>query len=390
MRRLIVAKRNVAVLDFGSNHISVLIGEKSVNDTFAVKGYSKSFYGGFLEGEILEPENLEEVLCKTITTAEGNAHTHITHLYIGAPAEFCICEVCTKVIRFSRRKKISERDVQDLFNKANEFYSNPTHKVLQTSAICFELDNGEQVIDAVGCTSSMLRATISFTLCERRFLGTVLRAIDRLRIPNIEFVCEPLAEALHLIEPAKRDSSAILVDCGYLTTSVSVIVGDGIVFMRSFSLGGGHIAKDIAEYLKLPFPVAEAVKKKLVLTGKPMENENLMIKANSQNIKVDAAACYDIAVTKVRQIGKMIQKCLDGCEINYLEDVPICLTGGGISYLKGVTNLLEQVLGKKIIIVGPEVPQMAEPVNSAILGLLDYALKRSRAESPFWIKIFSN
>jgi len=63
----------VAVLDFGSNHIAVLIGDKSVNDTFSVKGYSKSFYAGFLEGEILEPEELEDVLCQTISTAESNA-----------------------------------------------------------------------------------------------------------------------------------------------------------------------------------------------------------------------------------------------------------------------------------------------------------------------------
>jgi len=262
--------------------------------------------------------------------------------------------------------------------------------VLQTSPICFELDNGEQVIDAVGCVSSTLCATISFTLCERRFIGLVLKAIDKLRIKNIEFVCEPLAEALYLIEPRKRDNSVVLVDCGYLTTSVSVVVGDGIVHLRSFALGGGHISQDIAEYLKVPFTVADSVKKQLVLTGKPAGSEKLIVTVKDNDIKIDTQECYEIAVAKIRQIGKMIQKCLEDCNINDLDSMPIYLTGGGISYLKGVTNVLESVLDQSVVIIGPDVPQMSEPVNSAILGLLDFALKKNRAESSFWIRIFSN
>ena len=385
-----MAKRNVAVLDFGSNHIAVLIGDKSVNGTFSVKGYSKSFYAGFLDGEILEPDTLEDVLCNTISTAESNAHSRITHLYIGAPAEFCVCEVCTKTIKFPRKKRITERDIQSIFDKANDYYSNPTHKVLQTSAVCFELDNGEQVIEAVGCVTSTLKATISFTLCERRFVGLVLKAIDRLRISNIEFVCEPLAEALYLIEPRKRDNSAVLVDCGYLTTSVSVVVGDGIIHLRSFSLGGGHISQDLSEYLKLPFNVADSVKKQLSLTGKPAAKEKLVVDIKDRNIQIDTQECYEIAVSKVRQIGKMVQKCLEDCQIDDLANLPVYLTGGGISYIKGVTNVLESVMDQNVVVVAPDVPQMSEPVNSAILGLLDYALKKTRAESSFWIKIFSN
>ena len=64
-----MSKRNVAVLDFGSNHISVMIGDKGVNGTFDVRGFAQSSYSGFMNGEILEPELLSEVLCQTILNA---------------------------------------------------------------------------------------------------------------------------------------------------------------------------------------------------------------------------------------------------------------------------------------------------------------------------------
>ena len=81
-----MAKKNIAVLDFGTNHISVLIGDRGINGTFDVRGFAKSSYAGFLDGEVLEPEKLGTVLVNTITAAENNARAKITHLYIGVPA----------------------------------------------------------------------------------------------------------------------------------------------------------------------------------------------------------------------------------------------------------------------------------------------------------------
>ena len=100
-----MSKRNVAVLDFGSNHISVMIGDKGVNGTFDVRGFAQSSYSGFMNGEILEPELLSEVLCQTILNAESNARAKITHLYVGVPAEFSIAEVRTKCLNVKNNER---------------------------------------------------------------------------------------------------------------------------------------------------------------------------------------------------------------------------------------------------------------------------------------------
>ena len=383
-----MARKNVAVMNFGSRNIVVLIGDRSVNGTFDVRGYAEIPFAGFMEGEILEQEKLPEVLCEAINTAQNNARCKITHLYIGVPAEFSVAEVKNVSLNFGKRKRITDKDIDELFNMADEYGSSPTHCVINRSPVCFELDSGERVIDPKGQISESLKATLSFILAERNFMGIVSSAIREIEIPFVDFISETLAETMYLIEPAERDRCAIFVDCGYLSSSVAVVVGDGIVCLKSFSLGGGHIVAALVKFLEIPFSVATELKKYATLTGQPSENEKITLNYKGQKYQFDALAVYEIVQRKVRQIAKMISKSLETCAYERPDYIGINLTGGGISYIKGVAEALKEYLGKEVKILEPKVPQMDEPKNSAVLGLLDLALKQTNAHYSIFIKIF--
>jgi cell division ATPase FtsA len=48
-------------MDFGSEKISVFVGERGLNDTLRVLAMGTCEYSGYLEGEILEPLKLKEI-----------------------------------------------------------------------------------------------------------------------------------------------------------------------------------------------------------------------------------------------------------------------------------------------------------------------------------------
>ena len=52
-----MARKNIAVLDFGSSHISVMMGSLSLNGALNLKGYGEVSYAGFMDGEFLEYEH---------------------------------------------------------------------------------------------------------------------------------------------------------------------------------------------------------------------------------------------------------------------------------------------------------------------------------------------
>lgn len=387
-----MSKRSVAVLNFGTRHLSVLIGSRSVNGTFDIHGSAESEYGGYMNGEFLEPEKLTVAVQDTIAKAENNAFCKITHLYIGVPAEFSAVVVKDVNIDFPRRKRIKEEDVEKLFELADDFSASATHSVINRCPIYYVLDDGSKVIDPRGKITQTIDATLSFVLAEKEFLGTVNKILSPLHFETIDYFSEPLSETLFLLAPEVRDNVAILVDCGYLSTSVSLVMGDGLLCLRSFSLGGGHIMADLCSAFKISPKQAEQLKQDIAFNIELSPEDFYQVQSQnseSADLKFNAIEVNQVAKSRVVQIGKMIKKCLDDFDFEYPDYIPVMITGGGVCYMKGATNIISKIVDRDVQIIVPPVPQMDKPVSSASLSVLDLALKQ-RKSSPIMvlIKIF--
>lgn len=385
-----MSRKNIAVLNFGTNHVSVLIGDRGVNNTFDIKGFSQSVYGGYMNGEFLEPEKLPLVVQDCIADAQNNAFLNITDLCVGVPAEFSAVVVKDVSIDFEKKRKVTNDDIESLFELADDFGSSPTHQVANKCPIYYVTDNGTKVIDPIGVATTSLQAILSFVLVEKNFWGFVNRILSPLGFRNVEFFSEPLSECLYLLDPEVRDGFSILVDCGYLSTSVSLVMGDGLLCMRSFSLGGGHIMADMCSAFKLTPEQAENLKQQIAFDVEPTEADSYIIKnADGEDISINAVEANQVAKYRIEQIGKMIKKCLKDFDFEYPDYIPINITGGGVCYTKGAINILSKVLDKDVQIVAPQVPLMEEPVSSSILGLLDLALKQHKPKPmSIFLRIF--
>ena len=383
-----MAKKNVAVINFGTSRISVIIGDRGINNTFDVRGFGEINYAGYMDGQFLEIERLTDCVRAVLAMAENNARCKITDLYVGVPAEFCVSAVRSCQRNFPKKHKISEQDIESMYNEADEFSASPTHTVINKSPIYFTLDDNRRVVDPKGVVTTRIGAMFSFVLAERDFISVVSSILDPLKIKFVDYLSEPLAESLYLIEPSDRDACAILVDCGYLSTSVSVIMGDGLVSLSSFSLGGGHIVSDLVDQFEIPFSVAEQLKRKIVLSFQPEKGDYYEVLQGEREFKVDAGIANAVVAARVTQISKMVGKCLQSCKFEYPDYIPILLTGGGLSYLKGARDLMSKVLGKDTRILAPSVPQLDKPHVSSLLGLLDVALKQNKVNNTFFSKLF--
>jgi len=60
-----MAKNTVSVLDFGSSKLTLLVGNRTVNNNFNIISSSDIEYAGFMNGEFLEEENLQKTEEKT-------------------------------------------------------------------------------------------------------------------------------------------------------------------------------------------------------------------------------------------------------------------------------------------------------------------------------------
>ncbi|MDR0426709.1 MAG: hypothetical protein LBH24_06040 [Clostridiales bacterium] len=381
--------QDVAILDFGSSKITVLIGERGINNTICLKGMGQCDYAGFGGGEWFEPAQLSYVLGHAITNAETNSGTKIESLYIGVPGEFTTNVVKELSMGLNKRRKVTEADVDALYNTGNDFYGQSEFAVVNIQPVYFELDDDKRTLVPYGNVCAKLGTLASYTLAETKFTKFVTSLIKGLGIISMEFVSSCLAEVLFLFSEEERDKSVVLFDIGYITSNVIVGKGDGLLALNNFSMGGGHIAGDLAKCLGISFTQAESLKRKVILSLSAGDGDVYEIGAGDTVRTFKASEVNEIVVERLKIIAKAITKCLKLCPYEYPDFIPYYLTGGGISYIRGAKEVMSKQLGRSIEIIAPDIPQINKPNLSASWGLLDLAI---RSETPvkkgFFAKLF--
>lgn len=124
-------------------------------------------------------------------------------------------------------------------------------------------------------------------------------------------------------------------------------------FQRTFSLGGGHITGDLATALEISFTKAESLKRKVVLSLNVGEQDVYEVTTRDGTESYPAQMVNEIVTETVARLARTVNKCLAQCEYDYPDYIPLSLTGGGLSYIKGARDVLSKQLGKPVEIVGP-------------------------------------
>lgn len=372
-----MANNYACVLDFGSSKVTVMIGERGVNGTFNIRGNGEAEYAGFYEGDFVEPENLQQAVANAITRAETNSGISIKKLYVGVPSEFSYCEQASASVNYGKRVKIKKSNIYDFFELASKNLNFDNGVIINRSPINFILDDNKRSINPENEYSTKLSGNVSFVIAEKSFISTIDQILQTLNIEQVNYISSVLSESIYLLEPEIRDTGAILIDCGYISSFITTVKGDGLTSLSAFSVGGGHITADLCEVLKISFNQAENLKRKIVLSLDATDSDYYEINLNNNTQPVSAKLANEIVMARLDMIASIINKCLNNLKLDSGVYMPIFITGGGICYLKGAKDYLSKAIAKNIEIVAPNVPQLNRPHYSSVLGLLNIALTQN-------------
>ncbi|MBQ6979487.1 MAG: pilus assembly protein PilM [Clostridia bacterium] len=361
-------KKQIAVIDVGSSKITVIIGERGVNKTFLIKARKEYTYDGFADGEFFDEANLKRILFSAAEFIGGLIRKEDARVFVGVPGEFTKVYVKSSQISFSYKKRVTDADVDALFDAAF-VSSSAKYSLINRSAIVYELDDYRRLANPIGATSEVLKGKLSFILCDNAFLNIFKNTLKAAGIEDVECVSSALAEVMYLIDPEARDRIVMLLDVGYITSTFSLVQGDGIIYQRSFSYGGGYITAALTQKFELDFALAEELKRKVNLSavnGKDYELIALSDNSyhNSEEARLTVKDSLDV-------LCEEIEKCRENSGYNVPEYVPLLITGGGITYLRGAKEHIANRTGLNVDTVAPKVPLMDKPTESSALSLLD-------------------
>lgn len=375
-------KKSVAVLDIRSSEITSVVGERGVNNTFIIKSKYSCGYDGFAEGELLDEDGflsaVSDVVKSTLASMSG-----VKTFYVGVPGEFTKTVNVDKVMSFQSAKKITQTDCDYLAGMAAPADTDE-YQTIKHSCLYYVLSDKRKLIDPVGMPSDSLMGRFCFYQCKNSFVDILLKAFKKFSdIENINLIPTVYAEALYLIKPELRDEYAVLFDLGYISSSYSVVCGNGLAFSESFSLGIGHIAAYLMTELEIPFEVATAYLSKINLNAKETLNALEECFYEGTTYKFSTVILRDKIREGLDGICETIEACRQSFTGKNVDGKPVYLTGEGVKTIRGTAEHLSNRLVKNVEIITPAVPYYDKPQFSSLLSLLDASLKDAASASIF-------
>ena len=380
-----MTKDAVAVLEVGTQKITCIIGQRGVNGTFLIKSLAECDYEGFSEAQFFDQQSLSSAISEVLKRTSKAARTSINKLYVSVPGEFSYAVVRESTLAFPKKKRIKRRDLQEMRDPlgTDDKYG---YTITDSHAIYYTLDDNRRVYDPEGMQSFKIVGRFSYIYSSKAYLKKLENICKLMGVSTVEFISESLAQSKYLIPKEERDLKRIVIDVGYLTTNVFVTFGNGVLYQRAFSYGGGYITASLIKTVEvdrpidmaLKFEIAERLKRKINLGYAinvdghypiAVNDEDFLLPLQKSNVTV--RFCLD-------ELAGYIDKVMRECPLDLSVNAPIALTGGGVAYMRGAKEYLSSRLEMPIQILTPQIPYMNKPDESACLSLLNESLDRNK------------
>ncbi len=365
-------KTTVAAMDFGTSKIVALVAETSGRQRCDIIGAGIATYDGFLEGQWNAPDQLNQAIADAVQKAEEQSHTRIREINVGVPGAFStVYTVEVKVELQGADPRVTEKDINELFARANQELGDVRGSIIHRSPAWFIVDDGKKTLEPAGVRGYELRGMISFVVADQFFLDDVTERFRSLGITVNGCFSTPTGQAMLFVPDEERDRSAVLVDMGYLTTEVMVIEGDAITYLKTLPLGGGLMAADLAYGLDTTLSEAEKIKRSYIF-GLAAGQENFDANDREGNPKTFSREEVEkVLEPRAEEICEAVEEAVRLSGVRLSNWSPVYLTGGALSINRGGKDFLAAKLNKPVRDLPRRAVKLSSPAYSSALGLLD-------------------
>ncbi len=369
-----MAKKSVAVLDIRSSEVAVFIGERGVNHTFVFQASKTEPYGGYEDGAFYDVGELSRAVLRALDGVEQICGERCRTLYVGVPGEFTTVIPKEQDIGFPKRVKIGDKQIRALFESGKEELKG--HRFMRVSSMIFTTADNRRVADPTGLYSTGLSGVLSYFYCTEYFANTLEEIFSKRKI-TLRFLPAQLAMACYLIPPETRDEYALFLDVGFLSSTVCLLLGNGILVQRTYWAGQGQIAVRLMQKFRLPYEAAVALLSRSNLyLKKDAGKQEFLFRGATYEIPTDAL--LDEVKAGLDEICERVALFLEDCSGKELDYKPLYVTGEGIEGIRGALEHMTKRLNCVCEQVAPDLPYYNRPSMSSRIALTDMAYEDNR------------
>lgn len=383
----------VAILDIRSNEISFLLGSKGVNGTFVFNGMHSEKYEGYRSDGFFDINSFRRAVMRTIGYVQQGYEGTIEKIYVGVPSPFISVVTKGHAMSYHSKRKISLTDIDALFESGlNDLLEKG--RCIRRSAMYFTLGDNRKYFSAealCGVPTTMLKGALCYYFVSENFYASMIELLSNMGFSDVELIPSTLAQSIYLLSEKKREGYAFLLDVGFVTSSISVVFGNGIVNEESFDCGIASVLVALMKHFGVEYSEAEELLSLANISGGIVPN-GMEYRTSYGEHAFSAQAVNEIIKCELDRlcvsVDEFIRKDFRERTSMMMSVNPISITGEGINYIKGASEYIAKPLNWMTEVVCPDLPYYDKPTWSSRITLLSMAL--SDRETKSWFRRIFN
>ena len=377
--------QRVAVLDIRSFEVTFLIGSKGVNDTFIICGKASRQYEGFSSTGFIDKESFKTAVCEVVENVCKNYDGIVDEVYVSVPSPFISLKTKGHTISFPAKRKISSQEIEVLFDSGqNDLLASGV--CIRRSAMYYGVGDHRKYFketDVFGVPTSLLKGALSYYFVESDFYEFISEIFGGLNIGKVHFIPSSIAQATYLIPGNIREGYALFLDVGFLTSTFSVVYGNGIVREESFDYGTGCLIANLMETFRVEYSVAEEMLRTANVAERGVPKDLLWTddEGNGYPVwKINDAIKLGFDMLS-EAVAEFLQTHYGDKKSAMIINAPLFITGEGVMGHSGLMEHLTGRINHTAQIVTPELPFYDKPSFSARIALLNMSLLDKKDDS---------
>ncbi len=369
----------LAGVDVGTTKTAVVLGQIDRERRLQIRGMAETPTQGMRRGGITNMDEVANSIAVALERAAQMTGVRPTTVYCaitGPHMESCNHRGAVAITPAHR--DIDAEDVAHVLDVAGAIPLDPNRMILAVLPRMYLIDGQDGIKNPLGMTGYRLEAEAHVVTGALSAYRNLLKCAERARLAVDDVVVAPLASAEAVLAPSERDLGVTLIDLGGGTADVAMYVDGGVWRTFMLPLGGQFITDDIAYALRLPIPIAEALKIHygVAIPARVGADETISLGQFLPNCQeaISRRALGDIIHARAEEILTLLRDEIrrSGRERAFAGGVVLT---GGTAELVGITDLAAQIFDAPVRLGTPHslygaTENLIRPSYATAVGLL--------------------
>ncbi|MBY6240746.1 cell division protein FtsA [Methylosinus sp. Sm6] len=382
----------IAALDVGTSKIACLIARLSPvggdgpsargrTHRARVLGIGHQRSRGVKAGQIVDMEEVEAAIRRTVDAAERMARTQVDSVIVTASGGRLASQHFAAKTRIDGAA-VAASDVHRVLEASATHVTERGRVVLHSLPIGFSLDGACGIREPAGMVGAELGVDLHVASVDQAAMRNLLVAIERAHLSIEAAAAAPYVAGLAVLEADEAELGAIVIDMGAGGASVAVFSGGVLVHTDAVTLGGNHVTMDIARGLDCRLADAERLKTLYgaAIASPSDERETVAFdhvgESGEHSAHASKSHLVRIILPRVEETLEFLRDRLAAAGYPAHAGRRIVLTGGAC-LLTGLPEAARRILGGQVRVGRPAgidgLPESARsPAFAAAVGLIVY------------------